>query len=554
MKYYSDVQTEKILIELEKNIHTMYGVAYAEMNDTASSYFAKFKERYEQEYKAFEAGKYTEAQFKAWVQTQIARGEGYEKMADKLANRMVEADTLASAYINDKTPSIYSLNHNYEAYRISEAENVDFHLADEQTVKELMQNKNHTEFKTTSVNPKRDYEWNSKKIHSALTSAILQGKSIDKLADSFYSVMKSDRASAIRNARTSFTSAQNAGRMASYEQATEMGIELKKEWICTHDDRTRDSHAEIDGERVAYDEEFSNGLMYPADPKGEPAEVYNCRCTMRAILPNINDKHRETYDEWLERMKPEEEKQDDKVIEKSEKVKEEKPKVINPTIEEKENGYIHVSNISGKIDNTEYKELTIEDFNKMSHSITKEERSIIYGKGHFSGYVNSSEAKYINSDIREGKTLTEDRQKIKDTLEDVISKNIIEENVIAYRYVSEDAFENLTGLTMPKPSLRKTKEQFLKEVQDTIKSVKSGYVDTENNFVSVSLVKENNVMTRKGIEMELHIPKGTNGYVTTNKKESEAILGIGTQLQLESLMYDTTVIPYTYRAVYTVIE
>lgn len=32
------------------------------------------------------------------------------------------------------------------------------------------------------------------------------------------------------------------------------------------------------------DKPFSNGLMYPSDPSGAPSEVYNCRCTMRAVI------------------------------------------------------------------------------------------------------------------------------------------------------------------------------------------------------------------------------------------------------------------------------
>ena len=70
--------------------------------------------------------------------------------------------------------------------------------------------------------------------------------------------------------------------MDSYEAAAKMGIEMQKEWMATLDSRTRHSHRRLDGETVEYDSEFSNGCRYPGDPKGKPAEVYNCRCTMVA--------------------------------------------------------------------------------------------------------------------------------------------------------------------------------------------------------------------------------------------------------------------------------
>lgn len=86
--------------------------------------------------------------------------------------------------------------------------------------------------------------------------------------------------SAIRNARTMTTSAENAGRLDSYRRAKDMGIEVMKTWVATLDSRTRHTHRMIDGETVDVDEPFSNGLMFPADPDGDPEEVYNCRCTL----------------------------------------------------------------------------------------------------------------------------------------------------------------------------------------------------------------------------------------------------------------------------------
>lgn len=58
-----------------------------------------------------------------------------------------------------------------------------------------------------------------------------------------------------------------------------MGIKVRKRWVATKDERTRASHADLDGEIVDYDKPFSNDLMYPGDPSGPAVEVYNCRCT-----------------------------------------------------------------------------------------------------------------------------------------------------------------------------------------------------------------------------------------------------------------------------------
>ncbi len=70
------------------------------------------------------------------------------------------------------------------------------------------------------------------------------------------------------------------------EQAIETGAISRTDvtfvWHATQDDRTRDSHAEMDGQEVAMGESFitgnGNALEFPGDPNGPPEEVINCRC------------------------------------------------------------------------------------------------------------------------------------------------------------------------------------------------------------------------------------------------------------------------------------
>lgn len=281
--YYSDEQTERELARLEKSIKREYTQAYKELKKKTDDYFANFAVRDARMKADIESGKYPipagytpDQYYKIWRQNQLGRGKRWEKMRDDMAKRIGKSNQIAASYINDTTPGIYSLNHNYEAYQIESITGAAFDIYNEQTVKQLVKGENHTEFRTVSVNPVRDYKWNTKKINTALTSGILQGKSIKNLTDSFMEVMQNNRKAAIRNARTAVTSAQNSGRQECYNRAVEKGIELEKEWMATNDSRTRDSHKHLDGVIVKYNEPFPNGLMYPGDPDGEPAEVYNC--------------------------------------------------------------------------------------------------------------------------------------------------------------------------------------------------------------------------------------------------------------------------------------
>lgn len=127
----------------------------------------------------------------------------------------------------------------------------------------------------------KDKKWNTKQMSSKLLHGLLNGDSVADISKSILKIVGNNESAAIRNARTMVTGAENRGRLDSYENLSAKGVVQKKVWIATPDDRTRESHLEIDGEERDIDEEFSNELMYPGDPDGEMSEVYNCRCTMR---------------------------------------------------------------------------------------------------------------------------------------------------------------------------------------------------------------------------------------------------------------------------------
>lgn len=130
-----------------------------------------------------------------------------------------------------------------------------------------------------------DLAYGKQQIEATITSGILQGNTIIQIATDLKSRMPTmNMKMAIRAARTSVTAAQNAGRIDGYSAAEKMGIKLKKQWMATLDSRTRHSHAMLDGVAIANEKVFDNGCRYPGDPNGSPEEIYNCRCTLIAVL------------------------------------------------------------------------------------------------------------------------------------------------------------------------------------------------------------------------------------------------------------------------------
>lgn len=158
-------------------------------------------------------------------------------------------------------------------------DNIAFYLLNEFVVK-LLEEELGDEIPRKSIDPTKDEAWNRKMLASRILRGILNGDSIPQIAKSLLGVVTNNEKSSKRIARTVMTECENKGRLASYRDLDDQGVVQKKQWLATPDSRTRESHVEIDGEERDIDDRFSNDLMYPGDPTGEPKEVYNCRCTM----------------------------------------------------------------------------------------------------------------------------------------------------------------------------------------------------------------------------------------------------------------------------------
>ena len=292
--------TDKALAKLERRIAEIYKITADELQETIDSYFENFAKR-DEEMKSLigteQNGRvWTEADYKQWRLNQIARGERYQSLRDRIAKRYTDANGVAISYINDATPGIYSLNRNYAAYTIEKvAGNVGFDLWDERTVRRLISSQpDLMPYYPKAAALKRgiDLEYGKKQITASVTSSILQGKSIKGIADDLQRrIPTMSRDSAIRAARTAVTGAQNAGRMDSYVAAKKMGIDLKREWMATLDNRTRHAHAMLDGQVADIDKPFKiDGyeIMFPGDKSAPGYLVYNCRCTLTATIAGID--------------------------------------------------------------------------------------------------------------------------------------------------------------------------------------------------------------------------------------------------------------------------
>lgn len=300
-------ETDKKLKALENRLSREYKNAYNTVKKRADAYFKRFDVEDKEKQKLIKKGELSASDYAQWRFERMAGGQHFRDLCNVLTEDMINADKIAVSIINGHLPEVYADNVNFGTYEIESGANIStsFTLYDKDTVENLMKKDPHV-IPQAKIDIPKDERWNRRKLTSALTQGILAGDSIPHIAERLKQVTDMDTRAAIRNARTYTTAAENKGRMDSYERAEEMGINMKKQWVATLDDRTRHTHRLLDGVAIDIDEEFDNGLQFPGDPDGDDEEIYNCRCTLIAKLGDYNFKSNYrnskldgiSYDEW----------------------------------------------------------------------------------------------------------------------------------------------------------------------------------------------------------------------------------------------------------------
>lgn len=245
------------------------------------------------------------------------QSNSYKQMLSQTTRSLANVNKTALEYVNGQMPNVYVMNFNAddiaaEVKKISTAP-ANFGLVNERAIRRRITEGDIRLPKKRLAVPK-DMAWNTRQLNSSVLQGILQGDSMTDIAKRILPIVGNNESAAIRNARTMTTSAENQGRLDRYKELEEEGAIIKKTWIATADERTRESHLMLDGEEADVDATFSNGLMYPGDPSGEPEEVYNCRCTMGTEI--IGFRASDGHIEYVQPMEDESEDLHDKQIEK----------------------------------------------------------------------------------------------------------------------------------------------------------------------------------------------------------------------------------------------
>ena len=276
--------TDEKLEEMEKRLSAINSRADKEITKKYNDLLQKIAIEDRKKRELVKVGKLSEDEYKKWRKKKLLFEKQAKERANEIAAELSRVNEMAMAYVNGKLPEIYGLNYNALEDAVSEIKGYSFTLVDADTVRNLALN-DETLLPYKYIDGKKDIRWNTKKVNAEVLQGILQGESIPDIAKRLSNVTEMNKTAAIRNARTSVTSAECKGRQDSYIRATNDGIILNREWIATNDGRTRHSHRLLDGQIAEVDKPYKSEMgeiMYPGDPEADPSNVYNCRCTIAA--------------------------------------------------------------------------------------------------------------------------------------------------------------------------------------------------------------------------------------------------------------------------------
>lgn len=317
-------ETDALLIGVEKKIAKRYKKLAKRIKQITGQYFNNYSAEEKELQKKIENGEATAEDLETW-RNLTYMGNGWNQFQNEVTSECTEANKDALKIALAVGASIYVLNRRGMLSRASDdVERIDYDLA-RQNTDFFFLSRRYAEreyemararmipriaLPAPTINEAKDRNWHEKKIYDAVRNGIAQGKSIPHIAEDIQRVAWMDSRVAVRTARTLVTGIQNTARIESLRELESAGIDVKKIWLATLDERTRSSHVALDGEQRSIEEVFSNELMMPGDQStGNPAEYMNCRCTLDynifgtkdSIDPSVIDRRSkldETYEQW----------------------------------------------------------------------------------------------------------------------------------------------------------------------------------------------------------------------------------------------------------------
>lgn len=278
-------KTDKKLEEMEKRLSAIYSVSQRKIQAKMLEFAKSIEPETSELLKAIKKAETEEEKNKAkkvylqYFKKEVVKSKAFKDLSSEIALDLFDTNTKATDYINSQTPEIYALNYNW----INEEMSKDIPSFVNQQITPEEADK-YGDLTMQTVSKAKDTKWNEDNIKKSVIvgATLLLGASAIMKRSAKLTVEKNRNSASMHNSGMG-TDAENKARLDGMYWAEYLGNKMRKVWIATPDNRTRDSHVSLDGVDIPLNEIFDNGCSRPRDPNGTPAEICNCRCSLKYV-------------------------------------------------------------------------------------------------------------------------------------------------------------------------------------------------------------------------------------------------------------------------------
>lgn len=216
-------------------------------------------------------------------QAEMMKYDRLNKLIKNIQSEIKKAETLQDFQLKTYLKNAYEINYYHTGYMVDSTLGIKtgFSAVDRKQVNAMINNP----LLKIAIDDNKVKVYQD--IQRTLTQSVVQGDGIRETSKKLKKRIDVSLSRAELIVRTETTKTMAKARVDGMERVERAGIEIQKEWVATLDERTREEHEELDGERVGIDEPFSNGSMSPDEP--------NCRCTVVTYFPEYSKDRKDTY-------------------------------------------------------------------------------------------------------------------------------------------------------------------------------------------------------------------------------------------------------------------
>jgi hypothetical protein len=275
------ILTDKKLEEMEKHLSAIYSVSQRKIQSKMLEFAKSIEDETDELLKAISQAETEEEKSKAkkaylqYFKKEVLKSKAFKNLSSEIALDLFDTNTKASAHINSQTPEIYALNYNWINKEMEK--DIPNFVSQQITPEEADK---YGDLTKQTVSKSKDTKWNENNVKTSVLvgATLLLGASAIMKRSAKLTVEKNRNSASMHNSGMG-TDAENKARLDGMYWAEYLGNKMHKAWIATPDNRTRNSHALLDGVDIPLNQIFDNGCSRPRDPNGTPAEICNCRCS-----------------------------------------------------------------------------------------------------------------------------------------------------------------------------------------------------------------------------------------------------------------------------------